>query len=233
MQASTFEVRLCQTRQVSSLSLFVVTVLIMSTFDDATHEAIKVVISQHPHLKDLYETKIALFCEKWNAKYNRQQIIFMARVTAYVLVLREALLKKGEINWKLLSNYMPVMGPRFLPSSLENVALTAKSVSHYYLKPFTVVDPELYSPHTFRRKDMCARVNHISSEGIRRKELTLPKMMYGLTCMEMVIGVTHQCDRCGKPSTTTSNEFWERIQYFKRPGLSNLSDLYCAVLNFV
>jgi len=156
--------------------------------------------------------------EKWSGRYNRQQMIFMARATAYVLTLRESLTRNNEIDWNQLPDNFPVLGPKFIPPSLQSLALTRRSLSYYYLQSFTMVDPQLYQPDHYTRKNMCAHAPHTVGDGIQRKDLTYPKQCYGMHGMEWVIGITHNCVGCKKLSTTSSHEFWDKIAYFKRPG---------------
>jgi hypothetical protein len=196
----------------------------MSTFDDFLHLAFidflssPSISSLTTDLKKLYLDSIKKFTERWDARYNRQQTLFMSRVTAYIVVLREVLKDNGEINWNLLPEGFPVMGPKFIPPPLETLILQRKSVSFYYVKPFTIIDPQLYSPNLFKRKDLCIHANHLTGESIQRKELTLPRQCHGLRSMEYVIGVVNLCVRCKKNSTTSSGDFWTRMNIHETSG---------------
>jgi len=192
----------------------------MSTFDDATHQAFTFLLSHNsPSLARQYQEDFERCVAKWAGRYNQQQIIFMARVIAYVSTLREALTRQNEIDWTALGEGFPVLGPKFLPPTLESLMLQKKSLSYYYLKPITIVDPQLYCPAKYRKRDMCAHGSHLSADGIQRKDWTLPKQCYGMNEMEWVIGITYLCTRCKKQSTTTSAEFWSKFSVFTRPGM--------------
>jgi len=193
----------------------------MSTFDDFTHTSFSSYLNTIHNTGDLlnvYTSAIEKSIERWKGKYNREQSLFMARTTAYVLVLRELLMHNGDIKWDRLPEGFPVLGPRFIPPSTTTLALQKKSISFYYLKPFTIVDPQVYEPDTYTRQAMCGHYSHNTGEGINKKDLTLPRTCYGLLEMEYVSGVTYHCAFCKKTSSTTSVEYWQDFNYARLPG---------------
>jgi len=207
----------------------------MSTFDDATHQAFIFLLSHNsPSLHKYYQDNIEKNIQKWSGKYNLQQVIFMARVTAYVSTLKEAITKDNEVDWSNLRAGFPVYGPKFIPPTLESLMLQKKSISYYYLKPLTVVDPQLYYPSKYRKRNICAHGDHLSADGIQKKDWTMPKPCYGMNDMEWIVGITYICTRCKKSSTTSSAEFWNKLSVFDRPGmLYDILELCVILMNSV
>jgi len=191
----------------------------MSTYNEFFHTSFLHLLSHQPdlRLKRLYQDNIIKFSEKWAGKYNSKQTIFMSRCISYVSILREILTKNNEIDWSLLPADFPVLGPKFLPPSIQSAYLRMDSVSNYYTKAFTIIDLELYCPAEFKRKNMRSHKMHSSAAGIHRKDITLPKQCYGLNDMEYLVGVVHLCTSCKKSSTSSSMDFWKG-DCFETPG---------------